>query len=149
MRTLLGPRPIESLRVGDRVLTENPTSGALNFQPVVAIAHNPPTATLRLKFDQEDVVTTPIHRFWRVGRGWVMARDLKPGDMVRTLGGLSSLTGVEWDVVRPVFNLEVAEGHSFFVGQRGALVHDNSEIRPSSAPFDAAPRLAAIARSRK
>ena len=46
-----------------------------------------------------------------------------------------------------VFNLEVAEGHDFFVGRQGALVHDNSLVQPTPEPFDAAPELAAVAPS--
>jgi hypothetical protein len=46
--------------------------------------------------------------------------------------------------VQPVFNLEVAEGHDFFVGKSGVLAHDNSVIKPVSEPFDARPELAEI-----
>ena len=49
---------------------------------------------------------------------------------------------VEADEVQPVYNLEVAHGQSFFVGQRGVLVHDNSLVQPTPEPFDAAGRSA-------
>jgi hypothetical protein len=42
-----------------------------------------------------------------------------------------------------VFNLEVAEGRSFFVGDVAALVHDNSLVEPVTRPFDAPPELVA------
>jgi hypothetical protein len=141
VRTLLGLKPIESLRVGDQVLSEDPASGALSYQPIVAVYHNPPGPTLKIRLDAEEIVSTPIHRFWRVGKGWALARDMKPGDQVRVLGGLSTVAAVEADVVQPVFNLELSGVHSFFVGQHGALVHDNSRIHPPSGPFDAAPLL--------
>jgi hypothetical protein len=142
VRTPSGLRPIEDLAIGDQVLTQDTTSGVLTFRPIVAVFHNRPTATLRVTLGGETIVATGIHRFWRTGRGWAMARDLKPGDTVRTLGGLAKVSAVEADVVRPVFNLEVAHGRSFFVGQAGALVHDNSPVEPTSAPFDAGPTLA-------
>ena len=88
MRTVLGPRPIEELQVGDRVLTSDVTTGVLEVRPVVAVRHNPPSPTLRLTLGSETVVATPIHRFWKAGTGWVMARDLKPGDAVRAIGGV-------------------------------------------------------------
>jgi hypothetical protein len=56
----------------------------------------------------------------------------------------STFTAVDADEVQPVFNLEVADEHSFFVGEQAALVHDNSPIQPTSEPFDAAPALAAV-----
>jgi hypothetical protein len=146
LRTLLGLKPIETLRIGDRVLSEDPGSGTLSFQPIVLVYHNPPSPTLRITLDDEVIVSTPIHRFWRSGKGWALARELKPGDTVHVLGGLAKVKSVESDEVQPVFNLELAQGHSFFVGQQGALVHDNSRMQPTSGPFDGAPHLSAVAR---
>jgi hypothetical protein len=139
VRTLAGPRPIESVAMGDQVLTQDGRTGALSYQPVVAVFHNRPAETLRIDLDGEPVVATTIHRFWKAGSGWVMARDLKPGDTLRTLGGTARVRSVETDEVQPVFNLQVAQGNSFFVGRRGALVHDNSVVEPATAPFDAPP----------
>ena len=99
---------------------------------------------MRVDLDGESVVATTIHRFWSPGKGWVMARQLKPGDTVRTLGGLVRITAVESDQVQPVFNLQVADGQSFFVGTAGTLVHDNSVVEPVTAPFDAAPSLSSV-----
>ena len=104
-----------------------------------------PTRPLRVSLGDESIVATGIHRFWKAGHGWAMARDLKAGDPIRTLGGVARVTSVESDETQPVFNLEVAEGHSFFVGEQGALVHDNSLVQPTPEPFDAAPDLAAVA----
>ncbi len=146
VRTLGGPARIEEIRVGDQVLTQEPRTGALSYHPVVAAFHNPPNATLRIELDRETIVATGIHRFWKAGKGWTMARDLKPGDAVRTLGGTATVTSVEGDGVQPVFNLQVADAESFFVGEQGALVHDNSLVRPTPEPFDAPPGLAAVVR---
>jgi len=66
-----------------------------------------------------------------------MARDLKRGDTLRALGGVAEVAGVELDRFQPVFNLEVMEAESFFVGDRGMLVHDNSAVQRVSLPFDA------------
>jgi hypothetical protein len=145
VRTLLGPRPIESIEVGDQVLAQDVTTGALSFEPVVALHHNPPKPTLRIDLGDEAIVATPIHRFWRAGQGWAMARDLKPGDTIRRLGGTARVVSVSEEQVQPVFNLDVAERRSFFVGASGALVHDNSLVDPVLHPFDApkAPEVAA------
>jgi hypothetical protein len=143
VRTFTGPRPIEQIQVGDRVLAQDTKTGALGFRPVLAVAHNPPVPTLRVALEGgEAVVATPIHRFWQARRGWVMARDLKPGDAVRTLGGLARVVAMEPEATRPVFNLEVASGHDFFAGTAGALVHDNTLVEPVAEPFDAEPLLA-------
>lgn len=145
VHTLLGPRPIETLQVGDQALCEDPETGALGYQPIVRVLHNPPSVTLKIRLAgaPEDegaaIVATPIHRFWQAGKGWVLARDLKPGTPLRLLGGVARVESVEpSDRAVPVFNLELAGGHTFFVGPRGALVHDNARAQPLSHPFDAA-----------
>jgi len=135
-----GPRPIEDLRVGDQVLTQESDSGALEFRPILAIFHNRPSPTLRVELGGESIVSTPIHRFWLAGRGWAMARDLRPGDHVRSLDGPARVESVTPSPVQPVFNLEVADGHSFFVGRGRALVHDNSLVNPAPVAFDAGSR---------
>ncbi len=136
--TLDGPRAIESIQVGDRVLSQDPTSGSLTFQPVIALHHNRPSATLRLSFDGETIVATGIHRFWKAGKGWIMARDLKTGDEIRAIGGIARVQSTETDTTRPVYNLDVAENRDFFVGTKGFLVHDFSFVQPVLAPFDRA-----------
>lgn len=144
VRTLLGPRPIESIQIGDQVLAQDVTTGALGFEPVVALYHNPPKPTLRIDLGGEVIVATPIHRFWKAGQGWAMARDLKPGDTIRRLGGTAQVVSVSEEKVQPVFNLDVAQSRSFFVGASGALVHDNSLVDPVLHPFDA-PKAPAVA----
>jgi hypothetical protein len=72
-----------------------------------------------------------------------MARDLKPGDLIRNVNGTSRIAAVTPSPTQPVFNLEVADGHSFFVGATSALVHDNSLVQPVSTPFDASVDLLA------
>jgi intein/homing endonuclease len=96
---------------------------------------------LLVKLGNDTIIATPIHHFWKAGQGWVMARDLKPGDPLRTFGGVARVTSVEPDEVRPVFNLEVVGDQNFFAGQSAALVHDHTLVEASSEPFDAAASL--------
>ena len=97
--TRTGERPIEELRVGDQVLTQDATSGEMYFRPILTVFHNKPTATLRVELDGETIVATAIHRFWKAGHGWEMARDLRAGDRVRTVGGIAEVTSVGRDEV--------------------------------------------------
>ena len=73
-----------------------------------------------------------------------MARDLKPGDIVRTVGGTVRVQSVERYKVLPVYNLNVAENRDFFVGKQGCLVYDYSIVQPVMAPFDQASDLAGL-----
>ena len=141
VQTMDGPRAIESVQVGDLVLSENTTSGLLEFQPVVATHLNEPSPTLRIVGDDETIVATGIHRFWKAGKGWIMARDLKAGDRLRMVGGVVTIQSIEPDRTQPVYNLDVAVNRDFFVGNKGLLVHDFSFVQPVAAAFDREPEL--------
>ncbi|MFI5458079.1 MAG: polymorphic toxin-type HINT domain-containing protein [Isosphaerales bacterium] len=145
VRTVDGLSAIEEIQVGDRVLSQNTVTGSLEFQPVVAVYHNKPAATLRLAVGGEPIVATGIHRFWKAGKGWTMARELKAGDRLRAVGGVVAIQSVEEEAVQPVFNLEVAGNRDYFVGKLGTLVHDYSFVQPVREPFDREPDLAAVA----
>ena len=135
--TRAGLRPIEGIKVGDQVLTQDTTSGALGFQPVLAALHNPPSTVLRLTFaNGERIVATDIHRFWQAGHGWKMTRELKPGDRLRATGGTTEIVAVTREPTQLVYNLEVARNRDFFVGRSGVLVHDATLVAPEARAFD-------------
>jgi hypothetical protein len=137
VHTLNGSRSIESVNVGDQVLTQDPRTGVLGYQPVVAALHNKPYNVLKITLGDSVIKATGIHRFWRVGQGWVMARDLKPRDVIRALNGTTTVEAVDAIGAEPVFNLKVLQSESYFVGNRGVLVHDNSLVQHVLNPFDA------------
>lgn len=141
VETLEGRKAIEGIRVGDRVLSQDVGTGALGYRPVVTTFHNPPQEVYKLVLGEgpnaEEIQPTQYHRFWVAGRGWVMARELKEGDAIRTLGGVRRVSSIGKGEVQPVFNLEVAETSSYFVGSCGALAHDNMLPKAGEHPFDA------------
>ena len=142
VRTPDGSRPIEQIEVGDPVLSQNVTTGALEYHPVLVVHHNKPSKTLRIRLTgDETLVSSVYHRFWRSGRGWALARELEPGDKLRTLGGQVRVASIEPGDVVPVYNLDVAGNRSFFVGQGSVLVHDNSLPEVRLRPFDELPVL--------
>ncbi len=136
VHTLGGLRKIESISAGDRVLAQNTSTGALSFQPVLATHRNGPAETFRITLNGETIVATGIHRFWKAGKGWTMARDLKAGDRLRMLGGIVTIQSVEPGATQIVYNLSVAQSRDFLVGSAGLLVHDYSFVLPVSEPFD-------------
>ncbi|HWE40407.1 MAG TPA: polymorphic toxin-type HINT domain-containing protein [Isosphaeraceae bacterium] len=137
-----GPKAIEKVQVGDVVLSQDGATGALSYQPVVGLHHNPPDETLLVRLGDERIVASVYHRFWRPGKGWAMARELRPGDTVRTVAGPVRVGSVGCGDREPLYNLDVAGPATFFVGMAGALVHDNTLPDPRLKPFDAAPNLA-------
>jgi hypothetical protein len=145
VETVRGPRPIEAIQAGDRVLSQDAATGALSFQPVLFVHRNPPGGTLRVKPTGGDAVVCSIyHRFWLANRGWAQARELKPGDLLRHVGGIVRVESVDADSVRPLYNLDVATSGTFFVGQTRLLVHDNTLPDARLVPFDALPEILAV-----
>ena len=114
--------------------TRQPASSrSSRSSPSTAISRSP---TFRIPIGGETIVATGIHRFWKAGKGWTMARDLKPGDRLRIVGGATEVRSIETDATQPVYNLDVAENRDFFVGNKGLLVHDFSFVQPVWEPFD-------------
>jgi hypothetical protein len=143
VRTITGARPIEGLNVGDLVLSQDIKTGKLGYRPITVVHHNPPSPTYVITAGDDPIVSSHFHRFWVAGRGWVMARDLKVGDPIRTLGGVEKVEKIETGEVQPVFNLDVADDADFFVGDAAALVHDNTLPDLKQVPFDAPAAIAA------
>lgn len=138
VHTRFGLKPIQEVKPGDLVLSQDPETGAVSYQPVF-ISHMTGTSrTLKLTLDDESIEATGIHRFWKVGAGWVMARELKVGDSVRLLGGTARVNGNDAAGRQKVYNLTVARNSDFFVGKLGALVHDYQIVPPVARAFDAA-----------
>ncbi len=142
-----GPKPIQSLQVGDQVLVQDPQTGALSYQPVMEALHNKPAMLIKIKAGTDVIKATGIHRFWKAGSGWVMARDVRAGDRLRSLEGVVEVTSVEGGRVQPVFNLRVRNGQTYFAGERKLLVHDSSLVESVQEPFDAVPYLGTVAKS--
>jgi hypothetical protein len=136
VETVTGPRKIEAIAVGDRVLSQQTSTGGLSFQPVLATHINGPADTARITVDGETIVATGIHRFWKAAAGWTMARDLKPGDRLRMIGGIVTVESIQPGAPQKVYNLTVAENNTFMVGKAGMLVHDFGFVQPVSEPFD-------------
>jgi hypothetical protein len=62
--------------------------------------------------------------------------------LAATKGGSFEVKAIEAaEGAEPVFNLKVMRSESYFVGERGILVHDNSAVRHVLNPFDGVTEL--------
>ena len=136
--TLIGLKPIETLRTGDQILTQATDTGELSFKPVLAVQHGVLQPTKTLTIDKAPIVTTAVERIWVASKGWVMVADLKPGDPIRSVSGLRRVTTVEDAEAAPVYHVRVGDGRGITVGESGILVHDEQMAQPVAAPFDSA-----------
>ncbi len=75
--TITGPRPIEEVLPGDRVLSQSPNTGELAYKVVQQVTKRDPTPMLRITVGSEEIVSTLGHPFWVVGQRWTMAKHLQ------------------------------------------------------------------------
>ncbi|WP_143206282.1 hypothetical protein [Singulisphaera sp. GP187] len=78
--------------------------------------------------NEEAIVTTHGHPFWKCGTGWTRAGDLEPRDQVLTVNGPATVQSIEEQDGGSVWNLRLTDGSSYFAGRLGALVHDASPV---------------------
>jgi hypothetical protein len=131
--TKSGQRAIESLAPGDLVLSQNVDTGELCYKPVLVRTVRPPTSILKITCDGEVLNTTKGHPFWVAGIGWRMAKELGDGAVLSGLHGASKVRSIESAGEAEAYNLVVAEFNTYFVGDSGILVHDNTPRRPTQA----------------
>ncbi|MGE5194342.1 MAG: polymorphic toxin-type HINT domain-containing protein [Deltaproteobacteria bacterium] len=122
--TETGPVPIETIKVGDRVLAQDIPSGELGYKPVLVTTVNPPKDLLILRFGDESIVCTKGHRFWISGSGWTKARDIAPQTLLHTVTGNTPVWSVKPAPAEKTYNLVVDGFHTYFVGKSAILCQD-------------------------
>jgi hypothetical protein len=131
VRSERGLVPIESLKPGDRVLAQHQDTGELAYRVVIRTTLRPPTKVLKLHMVGDAITATAGHPFWVNGKGWRMAKELAPGDLLHGLSGATPLDRIEAVPDQPAHNLVVEGFNTYFVGQSGLLVHDNEFREPT------------------
>lgn len=131
--TIDGQRPIEEVRLGDLVLSQDPQTGELAYKTVLQTTLRPALPLSKIHTGDEAILCTPGHPFWVNGRGWTMAKELVEGFYLHGRAGAVPLWKMEAAPAEPTYNLVVADFHSYFVGQAGLLVHDNGLWEPTDA----------------
>lgn len=125
--TARGPRPVESLRTGDRVLCKNLDLQELEYKTVLYPTTRPPTPTFQIELEGETIHASGGHLFWVKDQGWTRTRDLREGLKLQTANGsMSTIKRMQPGSVAPLFNL-VVDGHAnYFVGTSKVLSHDST-----------------------
>lgn len=121
-----GETPIGDIHVGDQVRAYDATAGNTGSYTVTAVLVHRDPVLVHLIIGNEQIETTPEHPFFVLLRGWVTAGDLQVGYNVwRANGTYSAVKGVVLEHHPQVmYNLTVAQAHTFFVGKQQFLVHN-------------------------
>jgi hypothetical protein len=134
--TEAGDRPIESLRVGDNVWAFDVETGELALKPILRrfVTRDQPVLQVEMFSDSrgnEQLTVTAGHPFWVEDEGWVGALDLNDDALRGQDSAVFGWAGAEAGT-STVYNIEVADFHSYFVGQSRALVHNANGSRRGS-----------------
>ncbi len=126
--TTLGKKAIETIQVGDTIPCVDHITGEAAEKKVISTTVNKVNRLIELDIDGEIIKCTETHPFQVKGKGWVDAADLAPNDVVYTkdwnTATVQSVNLLELDKPVEVFNFEVEDCHTYFVGHYRILVHN-------------------------
>jgi hypothetical protein len=151
---------IENLEVGSLVMSRCEKTGEMAPKRVIriyehsaktyALAYNPGPAHVKRFPSSGFIYVTGEHPFWVQGKGWTPVCELKPGDAFLTHNDDPTtvnyvMTPDEFAIsmsqgtaavayTAPVFNLEVEDFNTYFVGTPGIWVHNCNNVTPNINP---------------
>lgn len=117
---------IEDLNVGDLVWAWNEATSDLALKPVTQTIRREADALVALRVGADTVRATPEHPFWTNG-AWKIAGELVVGDeIMRADGQAMPVREVQHHTEHtiPVYNLEVADWHTYLVSWWMFVVHN-------------------------
>ncbi len=122
-------KPIDQVRVGDKVLATDPVTGEQVAKEVTHVWVHDDTLT-NLVVDGETITTTEDHPFFDVTDGdFEWASQIDPGDQILTdTGHLVTVHGMDTTSSHQglAYNLTVDGIHTYHVGTLHVLVHNTS-----------------------
>jgi len=131
--TKSGKVPIEKIKIGDYVYTYNFHTQKIDLQKVINTFKHNETDLIIIKIKNEEIRTTAIHPFWIEERGWINAKDLKKGDILKSNKNEKlEVLSVEKKQNKTsifVYNIEVEKTHTYFIGNAEILVHNKAKIK--------------------
>lgn len=155
-------KPIEDVKVGDRLLAYDEETGEQAYKPVKQLFRNTTekwcTASVLVGSVITEIVSTPGHKYYLpensvcrevnevqehesyygLSEKWVSAQNLKKGDKVLLSDGnygiIVSVKLEELANPETTYNFEVEDFHTYFVGENSVCVHNNGCQTPDTAP---------------
>ena len=121
---------IEDVRVGDKVKSYNPATGKVSEKRVLQTFENEVDELVTVSTsDGQQVTATPGHKFY-ANNDWVSAEDLRAGDVLVNVNGKKVIVEqVQHELLDSpvkVYNFEVADNHTYFVGDGDGMAVHNS-----------------------
>lgn len=125
-----GYKNIEDIEVGDYVYSTDEETGESDYKEVLQIFVNETEVITHVYYEDTDgniqeIESTINHRFWANGE-WKSAGTLKAGDLLTLSDGTQTevVEIVFEDCHETVYNMEVEDYHTYYVGEDGVWVHN-------------------------
>ena len=130
-----GFKNIEDIQPGDYVYSTSDETGESDYKEVLEVFVKETEVITHVYYTTKDsdgrepeiheIETTLNHRFWCEGE-WKAAGTLKQGDLLTLADGTQvKVTDVTFeDRHEIVYNMEVADYHTYYVGEDGVWVHN-------------------------
>jgi Pretoxin HINT domain len=121
-----GSKRIENINLGDEVFSYDLDRRQTLIGKVTQVFQRQVNRLVRIISGNDTIFTTPEHPFYGAS-GWMQAGSLLPGMAIKTqLMGMVMLTQVSFiDTTATVYNFEVDQYHTYYVGNEALLVHNN------------------------
>ena len=119
---------IEKIKSGDKVISTDPETMETSPKTVLETYIREVTTLVHLTVNGEEIVTTVDHPFYVKNQGFIKAGELIVGDELLDVNGNVLLVenfAVELtDEPTTVYNFQVEDFHTYYVGKNGILVHN-------------------------
>lgn len=115
---------IEDIKVGDYVWSIN-GQGQRELKEVYYKYNNFTNKLQKINVGREIIETTPEHKIYVIGKGYVRADSIKKGDRLYGKDGfVISNETYSYKATIPVYNMEVEDNHNYLVTNSELLVHN-------------------------
>ena len=119
---------MEGIEVGDKVLAYDETTGEQAYKEVVRLFRNETDEWYHITANGEELVCTGGHPFFVKDKGFVSAKNLSVDDILRLSNGalipVSAISVEKLENPETTYNFEVADFHTYYVGESEVLVHN-------------------------
>ena len=111
------------------VWATDPITGETALKPVVQTFKNQTNELVHVTVNGETITCTNEHPFYSPVKGWIAACQLRAGDILVMLNGERIVVEqVQHELLESpvaVYNFEVADLHTYYVGDTEVLVHND------------------------
>ena len=129
--TEAGLRPIEDIKVGERVWAWDEETGVTALKTVTHTVPYHERIIWNVTFQDLDggtvtIETTDEHPWWIIGQGWIETKDLQANTIAKTRDnrGLKIISVINTGRTEGTYNISVADYETYFVGENKILVHN-------------------------